>query len=57
MVTGKPPDDAKVQSWKKKMEIALDEIENMWLKRSEYLGGDQISIADIIGLCEIDQPS
>ncbi|KAL0272169.1 UNVERIFIED_CONTAM: hypothetical protein PYX00_005248 [Menopon gallinae] len=57
MVTGKPADEAKVLSWKKKMETALDEIENVWLKRSQYLGGDQISIADIIGLCEIDQPS
>lgn len=38
------------------MEMALNEVENIWLKENPYLAGDKISIADLIGLCEIDQP-
>lgn len=38
------------------METALDEVDQIWLKRNPYLAGEQISIADLIGLCEIDQP-
>ena len=45
-----------VESWKKKMDIALNEIENIWLRNNLYLAGDKISIADLMGICEIDQP-
>ena len=35
----------------------LDQIENIWLKNSDYLVGNTLSIADIFGACEIEQPS
>lgn len=39
------------------MEEALDLVENIWLKDTKYLTGDEISIADIVGISEIEQPS
>lgn len=40
-----------------KMIDTLDLIENIWLKNNQYLCGNEISISDIIAICEIDQPS
>lgn len=56
LISGKPARPDLVDFWKTKMEEALDQVENIWLRSSSYLVGDQISIADLIGLCEIDQP-
>lgn len=56
MMTGEPPLLDQVESWKKKMEIALNEVEDVWLKNNPYLAGEKISVADLIGICEIDQP-
>ena len=38
------------------METALDELENVWLKDRPYVTGDKITIADLIALCEVDEP-
>lgn len=38
------------------MEEALDQIENQWLKETPYLVGNQITIADLVGISEIEQP-
>lgn len=38
------------------MNNCLDIIENVWLKDKPFLAGDTISVADIFGICEIDQP-
>jgi len=46
-----------IEFWKVKMVEALDQVENQWLRGNKYLVGDTISVADLIGLCEIDQPS
>lgn len=55
VATGKPPTSKELSLWTSKLETALDEVENIWLKSGPYLAGEQISIADLIGLCEIDQ--
>jgi glutathione S-transferase len=39
------------------MKTTLGLIENVWLKDTPYLTGDQITIADLLGVCEIEQPS
>lgn len=54
---GTPVDEEKVAELEKRMIITLDLIENVWLKNKKYLCGNEISIADIIGICEIDQTS
>lgn len=37
----------------------LDKFENVWLENGnkDFLCGDQISVADIMACCELEQPS
>lgn len=39
------------------MKTTLGLIENVWLENTPYLTGNQITIADLLGVCEIEQPS
>lgn len=39
------------------MDQALDLFEKHWLKDRPYMAGEKISIADIVGACEVEQPS
>jgi len=39
------------------MKGTLELIENLWLKDTPYLTGDKITIADLLGVCELEQPS
>lgn len=34
----------------------LDQIENIWLKDKAFLANKEISVADIVAACEIEQP-
>lgn len=54
---GTPADEEKVTKLEKRMITTLDLIENVWLKNKKYLCTDEISISDIICICEIDQTS
>ena len=40
------------------MNKTLDQIEQIWLANGtkKYLCGDQISVADIVAVCELEQP-
>ena len=38
------------------LETVLDQMEQYFLKDRKYLAGDQISIADLLGVCELMQP-
>lgn len=57
MLTGKKLDDNRLQKYKSQMEDSLNDIENVWLKDSQYLVGNEISVADLVGISEIEQPS
>jgi hypothetical protein len=39
------------------MKTTLGLIENVWLKDTPYLTGNEITIADLLGVCEIEQAS
>jgi len=54
---GEPPNEARVAEFGKRMKGTLDHIENVWLKDTPYLTGDKITIADLLGVCELEQPS
>jgi Glutathione S-transferase, C-terminal domain. len=54
---GEPPNEAKVSEFEKRMKGTLELIENVWLKDTPYLTGDKITIADLLGVCEVEQPS
>lgn len=55
----KPVDEAEVKKVQKHMEKCLDEIQTIWLKNGEkrFILGDEISVADILACCELEQPS
>lgn len=54
---GETPNEARVSEFKKRMKMTLGLIENVWLKDTPYLTGNEITIADLLGVCEIEQPS
>lgn len=56
---GSSPDDAQVNAAaQRQMGEVLDKIENIWLKDGAFIGGQKdISFADILAACEIEQPS
>lgn len=56
ILAGEPPKERRVQSFEKRMVECLDNIENLWLGKSEFLAGKEISVADILGVCELEQP-
>ena len=47
----------KIANFQSRMEDALDKFETIWLKDKLFLTGNQISIADILAACELEQPS
>lgn len=57
IMNGKPVNEQRVAQLEKKMIITLDLMENVWLKNKTFLCGNEISISDILGICEIDQTS
>ena len=59
MVTQQPPKESSVARFQQGMEKNLEQIENVWLENGnkKYLCGDKISVADIVALCELEQPS
>lgn len=54
-MTGKPTPPATLERLKGHMVEGLRNVENVWLKETPYVTGNKISIADLIGLCEIEQ--
>lgn len=57
-MTGEPANENKVKAFKKQMESALNSLENVWLESSEkqFLASKEISFADILAACELEQP-
>ena len=35
------------------LEKTLDQLEGVWLKNTPYMAGSQISLADILAMCEL----
>jgi glutathione S-transferase len=54
----KPVDEKKVERFQNEMEKCLSDIENIWLDcgRKNFITGDNISIADLLACCELEQP-
>ncbi|CAF0941997.1 unnamed protein product [Rotaria sordida] len=51
-----PPTDHELEKWHKRWQGSTDGLENVWLNRSSYLAGNHITIADLLGICEMMQP-
>uniref|UniRef100_A0A1I8P7V0 glutathione transferase n=1 Tax=Stomoxys calcitrans TaxID=35570 RepID=A0A1I8P7V0_STOCA len=56
MLTGKKPSEDKLASLKTHMETNLAIVENLWLESTDFLCGNQMTVADIFAACEIEQP-
>lgn len=60
MAGKEPGDDQVVMSSLRQMEDTLDTMEDLWLsdKPKTFIGGlEQISFADLLAVCELEQPS
>lgn len=57
-LSGEPPNESRVKAFKKLMEQSLDTLENVWLESADkkFLASDEISFADILAACEVEQP-
>ncbi|XP_037387267.1 glutathione S-transferase theta-2 [Pygocentrus nattereri] len=53
---GRPADPAKLQKAVDELEQTMQKLGEMFLKRQAFLCGDDISIADLLAICEIMQP-
>ncbi|XP_022085891.1 glutathione S-transferase theta-1-like isoform X2 [Acanthaster planci] len=54
-VTGSPPDEDALQTLVNNMHTTLTALEEVFLRDKPYLCGDKISIADLLGICEVEQ--
>lgn len=48
------PTEADIAVFKTHMEQALDQIENVWLANTKFIAGNEISIADLMAIGEIE---
>lgn len=53
--TGKPIDQEKVKEHRVKVTESMKDLESYFLKGKKFIGGDKISIADLLGVCELVQ--
>ncbi|KAH0949600.1 hypothetical protein HN011_003993 [Eciton burchellii] len=56
IIRNKPVKPEKIAEHENRMNECLDIIENVWLKDKLFLTGNTISVADIFGACELEQP-
>lgn len=48
-MTNKPPNERELEKWHERWEQSIADLENVWLVRSSYLGGNHLTIADLLG--------
>jgi len=56
LLTGKPVNEKWLKQHANKLEESLEHIETIFLKNRPFLNGNDISIADVLAVCEIEQP-
>ncbi|RLU21362.1 hypothetical protein DMN91_005735 [Ooceraea biroi] len=56
LMLNRPAKPEKVAESESRLSDCLDLIEKIWLKDQPYLTGNVISVADIFGACELEQP-
>lgn len=53
--TGKPTKEELVEESLFRMTSCFEKIQDIWLDKQPFLAGDDISIADLLGVCELEQ--
>ena len=58
MMFNRPVEDKKVARFQQEMEKCLAHIETIWLEngKKKFIIGDEISVADLLAVCELEQP-
>ncbi|KAF5888904.1 glutathione S-transferase theta-1-like, partial [Clarias magur] len=54
-MTGQPVDDVRLQRALRDLDGTLDKLETMFLKDQDFLCGDDITLADLLAICELMQ--
>lgn len=54
--TGSPVDEERLNRALSQLEDTLDKLESMFLRRQPFLCGDDITVADLLAVCELMQP-
>lgn len=54
-MTGKSASEAKINEAKREMETTLNLFTKLWLKDSQFIAGDEITLADLVAATEIEQ--
>ncbi|XP_078107829.1 glutathione S-transferase theta-2 [Sander vitreus] len=54
--TGSPVDEGRLVGALSQLEETLDRLEAMFLRRQPFLCGDDITVADLLAVCELMQP-
>jgi glutathione S-transferase len=58
ILVGQSETPDQIEQLKQRFEASLDILENVWLAHDgHFLTGEQITIADVMAACEIEQPS
>lgn len=57
MMLGTKVNEKKVEDFKRRMETVLKQFETIWLKDKPFVAGNQVTIADLLAACELEQPS
>ncbi|XP_075220335.1 glutathione S-transferase theta-1-like [Lycorma delicatula] len=56
LLSGKPPNQERLNSLHHQMVTACNKIEDVWVKDSHYICGEYITVADLFAACELEQP-
>ena len=54
-MTGRPPDEKRLEENEKMLKRSLQLLETYFLKNHKFISGDEISIADLQAMCELTQ--
>uniref|UniRef100_A0A8C5E4W1 glutathione transferase n=1 Tax=Gouania willdenowi TaxID=441366 RepID=A0A8C5E4W1_GOUWI len=54
--TGAPVDEERLNHALVRLDDTLDKLESMFLRRQPFLCGDDITVADLLAVCELMQP-
>lgn len=54
---GKPLDAASIERGVKILKASLNKVENIFLKDTPFIYSDHMTIADLLGVCELMQPT
>ena len=55
-LTGEPVNEKRAERFLQGLEGSLETMENIWLEKNHYIAGDDLTVADLLATCELEQP-